>query len=71
MSLKQDRTRLLFKLAEAAKERWRRLKGHNQLPQIILGIKFTHESSLSDRKLKSLPLEPFKIWRPVPVQQSS
>jgi putative transposase len=42
MSLKQDRTRLLFKLAEAAKERWRRLKGHNQLPQIILGIKFTH-----------------------------
>ena len=30
------------KLAEAAKERWRRLNGHNQLPQIVLGIKFAH-----------------------------
>ena len=27
--------------AEAAEKTWRRLNGHNQLPKIILGIKFT------------------------------
>jgi putative transposase len=31
----------VFKLAEAAEKSWRRLNGHNQLPKIILGIKFT------------------------------
>jgi hypothetical protein len=33
--------RMIFKLAEAAEKSWRRLNGHNQLPKIILGIKFT------------------------------
>jgi transposase-like protein len=32
---------MIFKLAEAAEQSWRRLNGHNQLPKIILGIKFT------------------------------
>src|SRR5215467_2999043 len=32
---------MIFKLAEAVEKRWRRLNGHNQLPKIILGIKFT------------------------------
>src|SRR5262249_4649307 len=32
---------MIFKLAEAAEKSWRRLSGHNQLPKIILGIKFT------------------------------
>src|SRR5881398_2834803 len=32
---------MIFKLAEAAGKRWRRLNGHNQLPKLILGIKFT------------------------------
>jgi hypothetical protein len=32
---------LIFKLAEAAEKSWRRLDGHNQLPKVILGIKFT------------------------------
>jgi putative transposase len=32
---------MIFKLAEAAEKNWRRLNGHNQLPKIILGIKFT------------------------------
>ena len=32
---------MIFKLAEAAEKSWRRLDGHNQLPKIILGIKFT------------------------------
>jgi transposase-like protein len=31
---------MVFKLAEAAEKSWRRLNGHNQLPKIILGIKF-------------------------------
>jgi putative transposase len=32
---------VIFKLAEAAEKSWRRLNAHNQLPKIILGIKFT------------------------------
>jgi hypothetical protein len=32
---------MIFKLAEGAEKSWRRLNGHNQLPKIILGIKFT------------------------------
>jgi putative transposase len=32
---------MIFKLAEGAKKSWRRLNGHDQLPKIILGIKFT------------------------------
>jgi putative transposase len=32
---------MIFKLAEAAEKSWRRLDGHNQLPKLIHGIKFT------------------------------
>ena len=32
---------MIFKLAEAAEKTWRRLDGHNQLPKIIHGVKFT------------------------------
>jgi transposase-like protein len=32
---------MIFKLAEAAERSWRRLDGHNQLPKIILGVRFT------------------------------
>src|SRR5881398_2275456 len=31
---------MIFKLAEAAEKSWRRLNGHNQLPKIILGVRF-------------------------------
>jgi transposase-like protein len=31
---------MIFKLAEAAEKSWRRLNGHNQLPKVILGVKF-------------------------------
>ena len=31
---------MIFKLAEAAEKSWRRLDGHNQLPKLILGVKF-------------------------------
>jgi putative transposase len=32
---------MIFKLAEAAERSWCRLDGHNQLPEILLGVKFT------------------------------
>jgi hypothetical protein len=32
---------MIFKLAEAAEKNGRRLDGHNQLPKIILGVRFT------------------------------
>ena len=31
---------VVFKLAEAAAKSWRRLDGHNQLPKVVLGVKF-------------------------------
>ena len=33
---------MIYKLVEAAEKNWRRLDGHNQLPKIILGVKFTN-----------------------------
>jgi putative transposase len=32
---------MVFKLVEAAQNSWRRLDGNNQLPKLILGVKFT------------------------------
>jgi hypothetical protein len=32
---------MIFKLAQAAEKSWRRLDGHNQLPKVIEGVKFT------------------------------
>jgi putative transposase len=32
---------MIFKLAEAAERSGRRLEGHNQLPKVILGVRFT------------------------------
>jgi putative transposase len=34
----------IFKLAEAAERSWRRLNGHNQLPKIILGVRFRSQA---------------------------
>jgi putative transposase len=31
---------MIFKLAEAAERSWRRLDGRNQLPKIIIGVRF-------------------------------
>jgi transposase-like protein len=33
---------MIFKLAESAERSWRRLNGHNQLPKLILGVKFAN-----------------------------
>ena len=32
---------MIYKLAQAAEKSWNRLRGHNQLPKVILGVKFT------------------------------
>ena len=32
---------MVFKLADAAQKSWRRLDGHNQLPKLIQGVRFT------------------------------
>ena len=32
---------LVFKLVDGAQKNWRKLDGHNQLPKIIQGVKFT------------------------------
>lgn len=32
---------MIFKLAQAAEKSWHRLRGHSQLPKVILGVKFT------------------------------
>ena len=40
-ALSQDTARLMvFKLVMAANRTWRRLKGQNQLPKVVNGIKF-------------------------------
>ena len=31
---------MIFKLAQAAEKSWNRLRGHNQLPKVIIGVKF-------------------------------
>ena len=31
---------MIFKLAQAAEKSWNRLRGHDQLPKVILGVKF-------------------------------
>jgi putative transposase len=31
---------MIFKLAQAAEKSWHSLRGYNQLPKVILGVKF-------------------------------
>ena len=42
-ALSQDTARLMvFKLVTAAAKTWRRLKGENQLPKVVQGVRFTN-----------------------------
>ena len=41
LPLQQDRARHGLQAVEAAQKSWRRLDGHNQLPKVIQGVKFT------------------------------
>ena len=51
---------MIFKLAEAAERSWRRLNGHNQLPKIILGIKFSDGIEVVRSQAQPLPPDPFR-----------
>jgi len=31
---------MIYKLAQAAEKSWNRLRGHNQLPKVIRGVRF-------------------------------
>jgi hypothetical protein len=46
---------MVFKLVDAAQKSWRRLDGHNQLPKVVLGAKFTDglEVLATDRQPKA------------------
>ena len=46
---------MIFKLAQAAEKSWNRLRGHDQLPKVILGVKFNDGIEVVSRKLKPLP----------------
>ena len=37
---------MIFKLTQAAEKRWHRLRGHHQLPKVILGAKFNDGTEL-------------------------
>ncbi len=48
-ALSQDTARLMvFKLVMAASETWRRLKGENQLPQVVQGVTFRNGVEITD-----------------------
>jgi hypothetical protein len=39
---------MVFTLVQAASKKWRRLKGRNQLPKLIEGIKFADSVEVTD-----------------------
>jgi len=43
---------MVFKLAQVAEKHWRRLDGQNQLPKVILGVRFTDGIEVAKKKLK-------------------
>jgi hypothetical protein len=51
---------MIFKLAEAAERSWRRLNGHNQLPKIILGVRFADGIEIVRSQLKPPPPDPLR-----------
>ncbi|SRR5579872_1000833 len=53
-ALSQDTARLMvFKLVTAAAKTWRRLKGENQLPKVVLGVKFTNGVEVTNTPAQS------------------
>jgi hypothetical protein len=40
---------MVFKLVDAAQQTWRRLDGHNQLPKLIQGVRFTDGIEVVDK----------------------
>jgi putative transposase len=53
-ALSQDTARLMvFKLVTTAAKTWRRLKGENQLPKVVQGIKFTNGVEVTNTPAQS------------------
>jgi transposase-like protein len=53
-ALSQDTARLMvFKLVTAAAKTWRRLKGENQLPKVVQGIKFINGVEVTNTPAQS------------------
>ena len=46
---------MVFKLVEGAQKSWRRLDGHNQLPKIIQGVKFTDGLEVAPKQADPQP----------------
>ena len=46
---------MVFKLVEGAQRSWRRLDGHNQLPKLILGVKFSDGLEVAAKKIAAQP----------------
>ena len=46
---------MVFKLVEAAQKSWRRLDGHNQLPKLVLGVKFADGIEVVPKKVDPQP----------------
>ena len=44
---------MVFKLVQAASKTWRRLKGQNQLPKLIEGVRFADGCEVADATSKS------------------
>lgn len=43
---------MVFKLVEGAQRSWRRLDGHNQLPKLILGVKFADGLEVAEKSIR-------------------
>ena len=70
-ALSQDTARLMvFKLVMAASRTWRRLKGQNQLPKVVNGIKFKTESKLSPKSNPPLDSRRHRLSRVAPAQET-
>jgi hypothetical protein len=41
---------MVFKLVEAAQKSWRRLDGNNQLPKLVLGVRFADGLEVADSR---------------------
>ena len=61
---------MVFKLVDGAQKSWRRLDGHNQLPKIIQGVKFTDglevaakPAASSPNRRRLIPQAVTKNWR--------
>ena len=44
---------MVFKLVDAAQKSWRRLDGHNQLPKLIQGVRFTDGIEVATKSASS------------------